>query len=313
MKKFFPDLGSRLIQLFFRFGMESKSLVKTIFLVLLFFWGTRFVIAQELNAEVKVIGKGVGITDRQLLTGLQESLRNFINGRRWSDEIPERIRRIDSSFTLVITGMDASGVLSGEMYVQSFFKTDDQHNSFLMLNLRDTGMEFDYTPGQSLSFDPYFLQDNLTATVAYYVYLIIGLDADARKKSGGTSSFRTMEQIAASAQAQGWKGWNPREAAERSSISAALNDGTFEDYRLMWRVYHDSNTLPAERVRVAVDYLTELQSQRPGSVLLRLFGDSKLQEMIVGLSSESETERAGACESLLRLYPSRSEDLKSLR
>ncbi|SFL18079.1 DUF4835 family protein [Proteiniphilum acetatigenes] len=292
-------------------------------LVILFFTvaGISPLSAQELSAFVKVNSSRVQGANRQVFDTLEEALRTFINGRRWTDSQLLGDKRINCSFTLVITEALSSGSFKGELYVQSYRPVENSDYSTPMLNVRDTEMEFDYTEHQSLQFDLNFIQGNLTAIIAYYTYLILGLDLDSRSSLGGTSCFRNMELIAVNAQSYGWKGWDRRSNRNRSAIAVAFNDGALEGYRHMWFDYHRQGLdVPAgngepgsEKIVSSVLFLSALQTKRPTSVLIKLFGDTKLEEMVNLLSKTDARERRQAHEALLKLYPARNTELGRLR
>lgn len=277
--------------------------------------------AQELNAVVKVNSTGVQSANRSLFNSLEESLWTFINGRRWSDRPVRADERISCSFTLVITEAIPSGSFKGELHVQSHRPVENSNYTSPMLNIRDRELEFDYTEHQPLQFDPNFMQGNLTAAVAYYAYLILALDFDSHSQWCGTSCFRNMEQIAANAQSYGWKGWERRNQRNRSAIAAAFNDGALGEYRQMWFDYHregldmtDRNGNPGyEKIVPSIRFLSALQSKRPTSVLIKLFGDTKLEEMVNLLSKAEPSEKKQAHEALLKLYPTRNTELGRLR
>lgn len=276
---------------------------------------------QELNGVVKVNSTMVQGANRQLFSTLEESLRNFINGRKWTDNHRRKEERINCSFTLVITELNSSGTFKGELYLQSHRPIENSAQITPMLNVRDTELEFDYSEHQPLQFDLNFMQENLTATIAYYLYLILGLDYDSKSLLGGTSCFRNMELIAANAQSYGWKGWDRRNNRNRSAIAVALNDGAQEEYRQMWFDYHrqglDVTTGNGEpgwgKIVPSVETLLVLKTKRPTSVLIKLFGDTKLEEMVNLLSKADELQKREGYDALMKLYPAHNNQLERLR
>ncbi|MEN6589314.1 MAG: DUF4835 family protein [Proteiniphilum sp.] len=278
--------------------------------------------AQELNATVKVHSNLIPGTHRQLFASLEEALHTFINGRRWSDLPGRSNEKIDCTFTLMITEALSPGSFRGELYVQSRVPV---HNATLetpLLNIRDKQFAFDYAAYQPLSFDPHFVQDNLTATVAFYVYLILGLAGDADAPLGGTPSFRAMEEIAASVQSYGWRGWETdRHSRSRTVMAAAFNNGSGEGFRKMWYNYHalGLNLLSTnasrglENVAASVPLISSLHAEQPGSVLIQMFGDAKLEELSQLLSNGSTEKKRDAYQSLREIYPTRGTVLDKLR
>ena len=285
----YPEGSAGRRSVFFRYGC----------LAMLFFAGILPLSAQELNAVVKVNSSMIQGANRQIFSTLEEALRIFINGCRWTDSQYRADERVNCSFTLVITEALSSNAFRGELSVQSHRPVENSAYTTPILNVRDTEMEFDYTEYQPLQFDPNFIQGNLTATIAYYAYLILGLDLDSRSPLGGTSCFRNMELIASGAQSYGWKGWERRNNRNRSAITAAFNDGALEEYRQMWFDYHRrgldvsaGNGEPgSEKIVLSILFMSTLHEKRPSNVLIRLFGDTKLEEMVTLLSRADAQKR----------------------
>ena len=277
--------------------------------------------AQELNVKVKVQAQAVEGTHKQLFASLEEALHTFIKGQRWSDLPGRPNEKIDCTFTLLITEALSSSSFRGELYVQSRKLAGISSRMTPMLNIRDKQFEFDYTAYLPLSFDLHAVQDNLTATIAFYVYLILGLDADSEALLGGTSFFRDMEQVAVSAQSYGWRGWeSDRNSRSRSVMANTFNDGYGEAFRKMWFRYHswERDRLPAAEEGVedgvaVVAALAQLHDEQPSSVLIPLFGDAKLDELTQMLSSANVMEKQKAYQTLREIYPTRGAVIDKLR
>ena len=269
--------------------------------------------ARELNAMVKVRSDAVRGSNQQLFISLEEALNGFINGRKWSGIPGEPNETIQCNFTLLVTEAVSDRSFRGELYVQARRPAGSASRETPVLNTRDQQIEFNYAAYQPLSFDPHFVEDNLTATVAFYVYLVLGLIADTDVPMGGTPFFRAMEQIVAAAQPHGWRGWErERNSRSRAVVAATFNDGSAENFRKMWYQYHTSGIdLPS--AHAAVSRIALLHEEQPGSVLIPLFGDAKLEELTLLLSNSSTVERRQAYQTLRKIYPTRGTLLDKLR
>ena len=322
----FPVVGQFNLMTLLPFA-ESWSVRRSVFfrygsLAILLLSGILPLSAQELNAAVKVNSSMIQSSNRQIFNTLEESLRTFINGRRWTDAQFRPNERVNCSFTLVITEALSANSFRSELYVQSHRTVENSTYVSPMLNQRDTEMEFNYMEYQPLQFDPSLIQENLTATIAYYAYLILGLELDSRFLLGGTSCFRNMELIATNAQSYGWKGWERHSNRNRTAIATAFNEGALEEYRQMWFDYHRkgldvpaANGKPGSGIEIITPilFMSALHEKRPSNVLIRLFGDAKLEEMVSLLADADVHEKKQAYDVLLRLYPARSTELGRLR
>ncbi|WP_286856341.1 MULTISPECIES: DUF4835 family protein [unclassified Proteiniphilum] len=278
--------------------------------------------AQEVNATVKVNSSAVQVANRQLFVSLENALHTFINGRRWTEAHYGESERIKCSFNLIVTEMLPSGSFRGELYVQSHRTVLNSNRYSPLLNLRDRQFEFDYREYQPLDFDPTFIQGNLTAVIAWYVYLIIGLDLDSRSSLGGTACFRQMEVIATGVQSYGWSGWETSgNNRSRYIMAAAFNDGSQSKYRQMWYDYHSGGLdrmagdirEGQEKIASSLVLIPLLYKQRPESVLILLFGDAKLHEL-VDIFSETDLQMKQQVYSVMNeVYPTHRVELNKLR
>lgn len=278
--------------------------------------------AQELNATVSVNSSRISGTNRQVFNALEETLRTFINERNWTNSDFHTNERIDCSFTLIITEAASNHSFNAELQIQARRPVFNSTYSTLLLNFRDTQFDFDYIEFQPLEFDPNNIQGNLAATIAFYVYLILGLDFDSMSPLGGTPYFREIQRIAASVQPNGWRGWQSFGVGNdrnRLAIATAFNDPLQESFRQMWYVYHRhgldelaNHTANAGAMLDAVPVLSSLYSQRPHSVLITLFGDAKLDELANAFAQASTQEKQQAHNTLRNIFPTRTTELNKI-
>lgn len=278
--------------------------------------------AQGLNATVKVHAQAVEGNNKQLFTSLEDALNSFIKGNRWSDLTGRVNEKIDCSITLLLTDVLSASSFRAELYVQARKQVGNTSATIPLVALRDKQFEFDYTAYQPLSFDLYAVRDNLTATIAFYTYLILGLEADSEELLGGTPFFRNMNQLAHAAQSYGWRGWesDKRNSRSRTVMANTFNDPYGEVFRKMWYRYHDwsYNRLSAANAGVeegmaVVNTLAQLHNERPTSALIQLFGDAKLDELTQFLMNANGWEKQKAYQILRAIYPTRGDVLDKLR
>ena len=270
--------------------------------------------AQELNAIVSVNSSKIQ-GSRQIFNTLEEQLRTFINDRKWSNENFQTNEKIDCSFTLIINEMLSPTSFKGELLIQSQRPVFNTTYTTPLLNFREPSFSFDYIEYQPLEFYPNNIPNNLSATIGFYVYLILGLDFDSMSLLGGTPYFRQMQTIANNVQLNNWSGWETF-GSERNkyAIALAFNEPAFETYRQMWYDYHrlgldemaENPEKGREKVVTSLPVISSIHARRPNSVLVTLFGDVKLDELVNVLTGASEQVKRQAYEILRNIYPTQT-------
>ena len=294
---------------------------KLLLISLLVIFVSQAIVAQELNATVKINSSKVE-GNRQLLQSLEEQLYTFINEQNWTDLKFEHNERIDCSFTIVINQVVSPTSFKAELHVQSRRPVYNTSYNTQMINHIDNNFSFDYVEHQQLSFDLNRYENNLTSVIAYYVYLILGTDFDSMSAMGGSPYYQSMYSVATNAQSFNQNEWGSFAGVSgRSSIAAALNNHTYDEYRNMWYQYHrkglDEMTLNIDAGRknivTSLSVLNLIKTNQPNSIVLSLFSDAKLDEIIDVYSNGDANEKQSALLSLELLYPSKGRQLERLR
>ena len=294
---------------------------RVIYTLLLFVLTQGILQAQELNARVTVNAQKIS-GSRQLFESLEEELNSFVNDRRWSDLQFQEQERISCTFTLVVNEATSPNSFKGELMVQAQRPVFNATYQTPLLNYRDAQFAFEYTDYQPLQFNISNLTDNLTAIIAYYIYMILGLDFDSMSPLGGTPFYRQMMTIATSAQSMGWSGWEYSSTGRtRYSVADIFSSGTYDAYREMWYQYHrkgldemsENIEKSRENVLTSLSVISALHNQRPNSPLLTLFGEAKLSELINVLSEATATQKRESHATLSRIYPVRQSEIDQLK
>ena len=279
--------------------------------------------SQELNARVTINSDKVQGTNKQVFTTLQTALTEFINNRKWTDATFAVNERIDCSFTLIINEMPTESSFKGELQIQARRPVYNPSSSTTMVNFRDMQLVFDYTEFDPLEYTQNTLQNNLTASVVFYIYVILGLDFDSFAQTGGSPFIQQAMQVVTLAQSEmAWTGWKAFDSnRNRHALATALTDNTSAVFREMWYTYHrkglDEMAANPDRGRTTLietlPALKEIQTARPGSVLMQLFSDSKLDEVVSVYSKANQTEKQEGYKLLSTIFPTQTTRLEPLK
>jgi hypothetical protein len=168
--------------------------------------------AQELRCNVQLVTTQVQGSNKSVTDALQTALFEFVNQRAWTNNTFAPEERIECTMMLNITSLTGS-TFAGSIQVQSRRPVYNSGYSTTVLNYKDDNLRFTYVEGDPLDFSETAYHSNLTSIIAFYAYLIIGLDYDTFSPSGGTPYFRKAETVVTNAQQSGEKGWRANEGS----------------------------------------------------------------------------------------------------
>ena len=177
-----------------------------------------FSFAQELNAQVQVNYQNIGGSNLQLYRTLEKSLKDFINNTSWTGKKLQNFEKIKCSFAIVLTEKSGNN-FKGTLVVQSVRPVYGSQYESPILNINDTNFSFEYIENQNMIFNErQFSGKNLIDVLSFYVYLILGYDADTFQMKGGTPWFDKAMKITQNSQNQNYAGWSLIESPRNRGV-----------------------------------------------------------------------------------------------
>jgi len=267
---------------------------------------------QELNCTVTVNSEQVDQTSQQIFRTLERSLTDFINKTQWTSRIYKEQERINARMFITITEFDSNSRFGGTIQIQSSRPVFNSSYESSVFNYKDNALDFDYIEFQPLVFNENVLTSNLVGVVAYYVYMILGLDADTFALEGGTDHYRRAQNIVTQAQGTNFPGWN-RVSGERSRFELVddLLSNTFREYRIAMYNYHrkgldilaDNNSTGKQVISGTIRLFETLIKRRPNAFLIQTFFDAKSEEIQNIFSDGPKVDVVQLKETLNRVAP----------
>lgn len=192
--------------------------------------------AQEFMATVQVDYSQVPGSNTQVYKTLERSLSDFINTTRWTDGRFKVNEKIEANFIIIIMEKNGNDY-KARLQIQSRRPVFNSTYFTPILNFVESNFNFSYTENEEIIFNPRrFSNKNLPDVISFYVYYILGMDADTFKLEGGTNYFKTAQQIAGNASNSGYSGWN--EIDGNKSRSSLINNVLKQDNKTLRSVYY---------------------------------------------------------------------------
>ncbi|MHA7058976.1 type IX secretion system protein PorD [Aquimarina sp. M1] len=267
--------------------------------------------AQEFNATVVVNAEQTGNPNLQVFKTLERSVTEFINNTKWTELEYRTEERIDCSFFINILG-NANDSFTATVQVQASRPVYGSNYKTTILNINDKQFNFRYLEFQPLNYNPNNFESNLISVVSFYLYTILGVDADTFELNSGTSYHQEAKNIVGNAQGSNTLGWNGQDGTQtRFRLNDDLLSGTFDGYRSTLYTYHRegldimSNDLKKgkETVLESLKTLEEMHRTRPNSYIMRVFFDAKADEVSRILSGGPALNIAETMAMLNRIAP----------
>lgn len=278
--------------------------------------------AQELNTKVTINTQKVQVSNREIFKSLENSINELLNGEKWTNTTFNKNERINLSISIAVNEVQNESIFSTEIIVTSRRPVYNSAYQTTLFNFRDTKFSFIYTYGESLNYNTLSISDNLVAVLAYYAYIVIGLDFDSFSQNGGKPYFTKAMEIANSAQTLNTEGWEPfANKNNRYDIAVALTDESMQSFHAIWYKYHrlglDEMSTNSSRARIRIieiiNDLKELYLKRPTSPLLTIFAEAKLDELVRVCSECSKDEKREIRKILQQIFPTKSEIINNLK
>ena len=292
---------------------NQKSKIKNCLCCLLLLI-TASVGAQELRCNIQLVTTQIQGSNRSVTEALQTALYEFVNQRVWSNHVFTIEERIECTMMLNITSLVGSE-FSGTITVQSRRPVYNSTYPTTLINFQDRDLRFTYVEGQPLEFSEVAHLSNLTSIIAFYVYIILGLDYDSFSQNGGTPYFQKAETIVTNAQQSSERGWKAYEGNYRNRywlVQNLLDDRyrgvrefTYKYYRLgLDRMSSRPNEARAD-IAEYLKLLQEVYRRKPDPYLflLQTVFDAKSNEWIEMFANATPDEKTRVVRLLKEIDP----------
>lgn len=246
--------------------------------------------AQELLANVQVNAQQLGGSNTQVYKTLEKNLRDFINNTSWTGKKLQNFEKIKCNFAVVITERSGSSSFKGSIVVQAVRPVFNTTYETPLLNINDTNFGFDYTENENLVFNErQFSGKNLIDVVSFYVYTILGYDADSFQVRGGQPWFEKAQKISNNSQNQNFGGWSVMDGTRtRGALIDNILKPEQNTLRNIFYTYHRAGldnmgkTDQSSGKKIVADALLQLKNYENSFQMnypVNIFIDTKKQEI----------------------------------
>lgn len=282
----------------------------TILFFSLFLYGS--LIGQELNCSITVNADQVNQTNQQIFKTLERSLNDFVNKSQWTNRIYQENEKVNARMFITITEFNANR-FNANIQIQSSRPVFNSSYESSVFNYKDNQFNFEYIEFQPLAFNPNVFDSNLVGVISFYVYIILGIDADTFSLEGGDTFYQQAQQIVTSAQGSNWTGWSQSTSENKTRFILIDNllSNTFREYRIAMYNYHrkgldimgDNNSTGKQVIAGSMRLFETMMQRRPNALLIQTFFDAKSEEIQNIFSDGPKVDIVSLKETLNKVAP----------
>ena len=276
------------------------------------------VFSQEFQAKVTVNASRINSTvDRKVFITLQNQLNNFINNRKWTTDQFKPNEKIECSFLINLESVAETNVYKGSLIIQAARPVFNSSYQAALLNFQDADLTFKYVEFQPIEFNDSRVQGNdpvignLTATLAFYCYTILGLDYDSFSPKSGDKFYQKAQNIVNNApEASGIKGWklfdglrnrywlNENMVNNRYNI---IHDVIYSYYRSGLDKMYDNETEARANILQSFNQLQAFNQENSNTMFVQVFMQNKITELIGIFKNANAADKAKAIDLFSKL------------
>jgi len=270
---------------------------------------------QELNFKVVVNAEQVQTTDRAIFRDMERAFANFLNTRKWTNDSYKNYEKINGTLFLNITKMPSIGSFTANAQITAARPVYNTNYETVLLNFADREWEFEYIESLPLEYNDNTYISNLTSMMAFYAYIVLGMDYDSFSDLGGTPYFQRALTVVNNAQPSNRPGWQALGSnRNRYALIENLNNPQMVELRKNTYRYHRQaldtfDKTPDQSRTVVLNVLKNLKNVwtiYPNAIFVVSFFDTKANELVNIFSDGNLSVRREAYDILNSVDPKRN-------
>ena len=264
-----------------------------ILLIISVFFCSLGIYSQELNCNIQLVTQQIQGTNKQVFETLQGAIYEFMNNTSWTTHVFDVDERIECNMLFNLQDQMGDDEFRGTLQIQVRRPVYNSSFNTVLFNYIDNDLLFKYVEYEPLQFSENSHISNLTSILAYYAYIILGLDYDSFSYEGGTEFFQKAEKIVNNAQNASHKGWKSIESQSRKNrywlIYNILNEDFSPAREFIYRyhrmgldmMYEKLNEARAE-IAESLKLLQQVHRNKPDPFMhfLQVIYDAKSDELV---------------------------------
>lgn len=284
--------------------------------------------AQELKCNVSVVANNINSqqsSDKQVFTEMEGLIRDFMNSKRWTNDIYSDEEKIKCNLTITFLRSPQQNVFQGNANFQVLRPVYGTNYETVLLNYVDRNFNVSFNPEErQMVFNEQNFTNNLTAMLGFYSLMALALDYDSFAKLGGNTFLQRAYNLANLASQASVGGWEQTQSDQnlrnkywlvenlQNQQLLPFREGFYNYHRLVLDNFANDAANGRKQILEFLTNLKTIQTQKSQSVLLSSFFDAKGQEIYNIFSEGTKEEKQKVFDLMKSLDPGKTEIYRKL-
>lgn len=250
--------------------------------------------------------------DKKIFETMKQAIEDFVNGRRWTNMEFQQQEQIECSFSLILNQRSSATDFAGQLTVQMKRPVFNSSYTTGLFNYMEQGsFAFSFNESQPLDFDLNNFYGELSSTIGFYCYVMLGIYFDSFSPGGGDAFYQLAQQVVQAVDASRYSGWDTRSNRNRywfmenhtNSAYQGLREAYYSYHRLGLDMMTKDQTKARQAILAALQSLREVSQVSPNVLALQQFVDVKIQEIVSIFTPAPPAEQKAVYELIQEISP----------
>ena len=295
---------------------------RILFFVLILFINITY--TQEIDSKVIVNSDQINQTSKAIFLNLEKSITTFINSKSWSDNNFLIHEKIDLNILITVLSY-SNNKFNANFEFQSLRPVLNSTYQTPLFNFVDKNVEFEYDEFETLFFVENKFQSDLVSLLSYYINIIYGIDSDSFINNSGNIFYSKAQEILNLANqsdfSNTWQSGNSGGRINKFWLVENLTSSNSKEFRDLLYNYHvngldlmhKDKLLSKQNISYSIISLERMNRRIPNSILLKIFFETKSDEIKDIFSSGPDLDTVNLYNQLNRMAPFFSNKWNNLR
>ncbi len=256
--------------------------------------------AQEFRCNVTINSQQIQTTEKKVFETMKQTIEDFVNNRKWTTADFKPHEKLECNISLILNERASLTEFKGQLSIQLRRPVFNSNYTTGLFNYIESEFQFTFNESQPLEFDQNSFTSNLSSAIAYYLYILLGINFDSYAYMGGEPFFEVARAIDQSAEKSGYKGWKSTDGQKsRYWFMENYTNATYQDLRKANYYYHRmgldlmTSNQPEARKNIleALRSIQKVHKIRTNLLATQIFIDVKISEIANIFTPASEAEK----------------------